>query len=783
MKRAFLPLICLLMIIFSTSAEAMTIRAEANPELLPGLIEIGQPFTIDIYMNNNDTVEADPTNGYRLSYSTPFGFYSPDGSILNVSHLDVGGEGPTGNIVFYNGFDDYWDMYFGIFDWSYDGALPDSLNFTGISNAGWPFGLGEQLYIQFSFQSSEEGTFCIDSIGGQSTTFDWLLDPPSPAFNGPYCWEIGTLPTDPEIGVSHDSMYFEGVAGQSPPPAQTLTIDNIGVGTLNWTASWNSSWLSVSPAFGTNLSVVQVFANTIGLSSGTYYDTITISDPNATNNPVLIPVTLVLVEPPPVFSLSDDSFNFFAVADSSDPDDQYLTINNIGGSSLNWTATHNESWLTLTPDFGGDGETITLSIDITGLAYGIYYDDITISDPNATNDPQTVQVKLEIASSLPLLGVEPSFIFVAIDTDDPLPDNKQFLVFNEGAGSMNYYLEESSDYIISLSPDSGSVPNYITVAFDSIPGFAGFNVFDTVWVYSDEASNSPLPIVFQFHYSDNPARIIASKDSLIFNLHECGQGVNPPALANLSVYNGGGDPFNFAITNSEAWLTYDPISGPAPDVIYFDVDYRTMPVGVYYDSLIITAYNATNSPVIVPVVLNLLPTEVTPEVWTNFTDTLIFASQEERVGKEFTIDVNNKYPGCMDWHFQESISWINFSIDSSDNRTYPWDVEFAPNGFGMLMGEYIDSGFIVADDASNSPYKLDFKVYIWKLHGDLNYDGIVNIFDIAYFIKYLYRSGPPPLPEMAVADCDCDYRINLFDITAIIDYLYRDAGPLCGNPY
>ncbi len=786
MKRAFLCLMVFSLIILSGQASAMTVRAEASPELLPGLLEIGQPFVVDIYMNNNDSVASNPLNGYRITYSMPFAFYSPDGSINNVTHIDVGGVGPTFNISILNSFDTFWGMMWFSSPWSYEGVLPDSINFTGIGNesTGWPFNLGEQIYIQFNFQSDEAGTFCIDSIGGRTSTYDWLLDPPSPPFNGPYCWEIGTLPTDPEIEVEPDSMIFEGVTGQSSPPAQTLSITNIGVGTLNWTASWNSSWLSVSPSYGTAPSNISVFANSTGLSSGTYYDTITVSDPSATNNPVLVPITLILQEPPPIIDLSDDFFNFFAIADSADPDDQFLTVSNTGGGILNWAASNSQSWLTIMPVSGTSGTTITLSIDITGLSFGVYWDSIVVSDPAATNDPQISEVRLEISSSLPLLGVEPAFLYVVVDVDDPFPDDRQFLVYNQGAGSMNYYLTESSDRIIGLTPDSGSVPQTVTVQFDSIAGFSGMDFFDTVWVYSDEASNSPLTVVIQYHLLNDPARIVANRDTLFEDMYECGQGITPPLLKKLTVYNAGGEAFDFDIEYFADWLTLDPTSGSAPQTIDLEYDYRALSPGTYYDSLIITAVNAINSPKVVHIVLTILPTVMTPELYIDYEeDTLVFAAQEEREGKEYYVQVNNVHPGCMDWLLEESVPWVNFYVDSSDKKTYPWHIKFVPNGFGYPIDEYNDSGFITSTTASNSPLKLNFRIYVWKLHGDLNWDGFINIFDIVYFIKYLYLSGPEPFPERVVGDCNCDRRVDILDIIAIIDYLYLGAGPLCGNPY
>src|SRR5205085_10392729 len=53
--------------------------------------------------------------------------------------------------------------------------------------------------------------------------------------------------TSPTIGVSPSSMSFSATAGGANPAGQALSISNTGGGTLNWTASSNQTWLSISP--------------------------------------------------------------------------------------------------------------------------------------------------------------------------------------------------------------------------------------------------------------------------------------------------------------------------------------------------------------------------------------------------------------------------------------------------------------------------------------------------------------------------------------------------------
>ena len=58
--------------------------------------------------------------------------------------------------------------------------------------------------------------------------------------------------------------------------------------------------------------------------------------------------------------------------------------------------------------------------------------------------------------------------------------------------------------------------------------------------------------------------------------------------------------------------------------------------------------------------------------------------------------------------------------------------------------------------------------------GDVNDDGIVNIFDVTYLIDYLYMGGPPP-PDPQTTDVNNDNVVNIFDITYLITYLYLDG--------
>ena len=105
-------------------------------------------------------------------------------------------------------------------------------------------------------------------------------------------------PAPPAIGVSPTSLSFTATVGGGNPAAQSLSITNTGGGTLNWTATDNQPWLSVSPASGTAPSTANVSVNISGLGVGTFTGAITISATGATNSPVTVPVTLTISSTP-----------------------------------------------------------------------------------------------------------------------------------------------------------------------------------------------------------------------------------------------------------------------------------------------------------------------------------------------------------------------------------------------------------------------------------------------------------------------------------------------------
>ncbi len=110
---------------------------------------------------------------------------------------------------------------------------------------------------------------------------------------------------------------------------------------------------------------------------------------------------------PPTIGYSPSSFSFTANEGGANPASQTLSISNTGvnPTAMDWAVTDDATWLSLSPTSGsssGEVDSVTLSVDISGMSAGNYSATITISGTGATNTPRTAAVSLAI--SAPITG-------------------------------------------------------------------------------------------------------------------------------------------------------------------------------------------------------------------------------------------------------------------------------------------------------------------------------------------------------------------------------------------
>ena len=132
--------------------------------------------------------------------------------------------------------------------------------------------------------------------------------------------------------MSSNSVVFTGNQGGSNPAAATVSITNGGNGTLGFTASSDSAWLTATPTSGTAPQNLQISASTSGLAIGTYTGHITVTATGAQNSPATIIVTLNVVMATDWLMVDHDP-----ARTGYAPDETALSVSTVPNLQLNWS--------------------------------------------------------------------------------------------------------------------------------------------------------------------------------------------------------------------------------------------------------------------------------------------------------------------------------------------------------------------------------------------------------------------------------------------------------------
>ncbi len=234
--------------------------------------------------------------------------------------------------------------------------------------------------------------------------------------------------TAPPILAASPGMIATNATGGVT--SQPIDIANTGGNSLNWTATIVSApaFVTLSPASGTLAAntdtTTGIVVNEATVTSGSYTATVAVSAiDSATGNatggsPTIISITIIVA--PPAMNVSATTLTFSASV-GTPPASQTITITNVGGGTLTWSAgPPSASWLTVSPTSGSDAPNIssilTFSVNTTGLVAGTSYTATVVITPS-TGPAVTVTVTLNIAAATP--GPTPTATATAVPSPSP----------------------------------------------------------------------------------------------------------------------------------------------------------------------------------------------------------------------------------------------------------------------------------------------------------------------------------------------------------------------------
>ncbi len=364
------------------------------------------------------------------------------------------------------------------------------------------------------------------------------------------------------IVLDPTSLSFATQQG-TDPESQTLTIQNTGIGELQWTASDDVMWIEFDTTSGTaaasGSSEVSVLVSAADVPPGTFNGTITVIG-NADNTPQTLAVSLE-VTAAPVISLLAEPLDLEAVI-GADPPVHEVVIRNDGGAELTWTASSDVAWMTFERGSGtlapGASETDTVLISVDGLDLGDYTGTLTFTG-NAPNSPQTLEAMLSVTES-PSIALDETFEFEAYEGDTA--ESQDMTVSNDGGGTLNWSASADEAWV-SLSSATGSLVSggnsTFQVTVDGSSLAAGTHT--AVITVSGNADDSPQTVDVEFVVLARP--ILAAQD-VADHLMDVRASLSASELEYLDHI--GNDNGSFDVGDFRAWLQLEGLMsrvGPA----------------------------------------------------------------------------------------------------------------------------------------------------------------------------------------------------------------------------
>jgi hypothetical protein len=252
----------------------------------------------------------------------------------------------------------------------------------------------------------------------------------------------GQLGVTPAGDVNASGM----VGGPFSPRSISYMLTNSGGTTLNWVASKMESWASLSASGGTldagstTAVTVSLNANADALIPGAYSDTVSFVNTSTGNGNTTRSVSLTVNSAGQLAVTPEGDVNASGtVGGPFSPSSISYTLTNSGGTTLDWTASKTESWVSLSASSGSlaartsTSITVSINANANNLAAGRYSDAVVFADTGAPATPHSRSIDLEVTPLIILLA--------EIGSAD------QFQITLQGQPYQTYVIEASTNLV------------------------------------------------------------------------------------------------------------------------------------------------------------------------------------------------------------------------------------------------------------------------------------------------------------------------------------------------
>lgn len=426
-----------------------------------------------------------------------------------------------------------------------------------------------------------------------------------------------TLSSSSGLSVSTTSLNFSHVIGASPPGTKTFEVTATGSNALSFTTSATmtdgSGWLSAAPASGTTPQTVTVSVSPTGLAAGVYRGKVAVTPQGTAGGAIDVSVTLTVTTSGTAgIQVDPKTLSFTGQVGGLSPASQQINVSS-NPSGVTFTASAETasggSWLQISPATSTAPAALTVGVKTTGMSAGTYSGTITLTPSSGA--PVTVPVTLTLTSG-PVLSVGVTGLQFFYTTGAKLPAPQKF---NITGASVNFKVATSTDVTgwLAASPVEGNIPGTVTVTVSPV-GLASGVYQGKVTVSAPTVGNTSIDVPVTLVVSSGPLLVVTAPPlSFVYQ-----PGGSAPESKTITVESSAQIlPVTTTIvtTDGNRWLSVSPdATTTTPQNLIISVNPGTLAPGTYSGVVSIMSAAASNSPILLPVVLTVANSYLVPSV-------------------------------------------------------------------------------------------------------------------------------------------------------------------------
>lgn len=437
--------------------------------------------------------------------------------------------------------------------------------------------------------------------------------------------------------------------------------------------------------------VVNVPATTIPETvSGNYYMGIvlTSSDADINNNDTdTWDAHFVSIRQPLRLAVSPTTMSFNGAVGAS-LSARTISVLKSGDGSFQWSATDNQSWLTLSGASGTNSGSFTVNVNTAGLSSGLYSGEITVSAPGAT--PSSIKIPVTLNLTKPTFEIFPTTLAYSAAVGGYVPEGQNLFLSLSGSSQLTWNASTNRDWIV-LNKESGQGSGQIRVTVNPLELAAG--LYDGQITFNTPGAE-PEMITVDLQLDLVPSNIVPNPTLLSFTAIA---GGDAPAASPLNFSFNPAGQFAWYATGGADWIQVTPETGTGPGAVMVSVDPTGFGPGLYEGTVDISLTNNSEAvPLSVPLIMEITRGSGILTVAPTALSFVALSGENPPPGQSITIGDTNSQP--FTWNAVPNEPWLLLNNASGQA---PGTTEIIIDHSTLTPGNYRGSIIIYGPESGN----------------------------------------------------------------------------------